>query len=50
VGAVLRKTGAASRTAAVVRALERGWLSRREVERRPVDGESPPFPAGRGPH
>jgi DNA-binding CsgD family transcriptional regulator len=50
VGAVLRKTGAASRTAAVVRALERGWLSRREVEPRPVDGESPPFPAGRGPH
>ena len=26
VGAVLRKTGAASRTAAVVRALDRGWL------------------------
>ena len=27
VGAVLRKTGATSRTAAVVRALERGWLA-----------------------
>lgn len=26
VGAVLRKTGATSRTAAVVRALEHGWL------------------------
>jgi DNA-binding NarL/FixJ family response regulator len=26
VGAVLRKTGAPSRTAAVMRALERGWL------------------------
>jgi DNA-binding NarL/FixJ family response regulator len=26
VGAVLRKTGATSRTAAVVRALDRGWL------------------------
>jgi DNA-binding CsgD family transcriptional regulator len=29
VGAVLRKTGTASRTAAVVRALERGWLPER---------------------
>ena len=28
VGAVLRKTGAASRTAAAVRALQRGWLPR----------------------
>lgn len=27
VGAVLRKTGTASRTAAVMCALERGWLS-----------------------
>ncbi len=31
VGAVLRKTGTACRTAAVVRAMERGWLSERSV-------------------
>ncbi len=32
VGAVLRKTGTASRTAAVVRALEQGWVSGRSAE------------------
>ena len=33
VGALLRKTGATSRTAAVVRAMEHGWLPRTATAR-----------------
>jgi DNA-binding NarL/FixJ family response regulator len=39
VGALLRKTGTTSRTAAVVRALGRGWLAPD-----PAPGGFPPFP------
>lgn len=44
VGAVLRKTGTASRTAAVMRALERGWLDDGAPAVRLSPGEIPPSP------
>lgn len=47
VGAVLRKTGAASRTAAVVRVLERGWLTEGPTVRVRATGD--PGPDGQAP-
>ncbi len=49
VGAVLAKTGAGSRTGAVVAALQRGWIGGATGPNRPGHGEVPPWP-GDGPH
>jgi DNA-binding CsgD family transcriptional regulator len=46
VGAVLRKTGTFSRTAAVMCALEYGWLGERASAVRLSPGEIPPSPPG----